>query len=71
MLCPLKDTGATRITGWYGNKLVVPGARYYIREHSTIYLREYRVSSATRASSVCYVLVSGINMNTLSRTTYL
>ena len=58
VICPLKDTGATGIPGWYDNRLVVPGASHYIRGHRTIYVREYRVYTATRASPVCYVLIS-------------
>ena len=49
----------------YSLVLVVPCTRYqaHIREHSSIYVREYRVYIGARASPVCYVLVSRVNIH--------
>ena len=44
---------------WYQ----VPGARHYIREHSSIYARECKVYIGVRASHVCYVLVLHMNIH--------
>ena len=50
VICALITTGVTGITAWYDNRLVVPGTRHDIREHSSIYVREYSVYTGTRAS---------------------
>ena len=63
VICPLIAPGVTGITGWYDNRLVVPGARHYIREHSSIYARECKVYIGVRASHVCYVLVLHMNIH--------
>ena len=58
MIFSLIAPGVTGITGWYDNKLVVPGVRHSIREHSSTYVWEYRVS--TGYQSITCLLRTGI-----------
>ena len=51
MIYPLIAPGVTGISGWYDNRLEVPGTRDYILEHSSIYIREYRVSTGYQSAT--------------------